>query len=295
MKFLRPRFFAQLSVVLACGAGLISRASTDQIKMLDIGGRSLQLLTRGDASPTVVIEAGMGEPGIESGSWRKVIDEISKTNRVVIYDRAGLGKSDPAPKLPRTSSDVAEDLYALLDKAGLPGPFLLVGHSYGGLHVRMFASRFPKKVLGLVLVDSTHPDQDERWLAALPPPAAGEPASVRGARKFLTERMNSSSNPESMDSAASAAQVRSARGLEGKPLVILCHSANNRVDPNLPEEVSAKIERVSRQLQEDLTRISSNHLLLQSAHGGHYLQVEDTDLVIEGIRRALSAVKDNTR
>lgn len=290
----RRRAIGTLSLLFACGAALLSRAATDHIERVDIGGRSLQLLTRGEGSPTVVIEAGMGEPGIESGSWRKVMDEISKTNRVLIYDRAGLGKSDPAPKLPRTSGDVASDLNALLEKTGLPGPFLLVGHSYGGLHMRMFASQFPAKVLGMVLVDSTHPDQDEKWLAALPPPTPGEPDSVHRARQFLTERINSSANPESIDSAASSTQVRAAHGLGDKPLVVLCHSADNRVDPSLPEEVSVKIEQVSRQLQEDLTLISSSHVLRQSAHGGHYLQVEDTDLVIQGIRQALTAVKTSS-
>ena len=156
----------------------------------------------------MIIEAGMGEPGVESGSWRTVVDEISKTNRVCLYDRAGLGKSDPAPKLPRTSQDVANDLNALLTNAGVPGPYLLVGHSYGGLHVRMFASQFPDKVIGMVLVDSAHPDQDERWLAALPAPAPNETESIQMARQFLVGRADPASNPEQIDPKASEAQVR---------------------------------------------------------------------------------------
>ena len=262
-----------------------------QAELIDIGGRKLQILTRGHGSPTVIIEAGMGEPGVESGSWRTVVDEISKTNRVCLYDRAGLGKSDPPPKLPRTSQDVANDLNALLTNAGVPGPYLLVGHSYGGLHVRMFASQFPGKVIGMVLVDSAHPDQDERWLAALPAPSANETESIRMARQFLVGRANPASNPEQIDPKASEAQVRGARQLGDKPVVILSHSSKFRLDPRLPEQVSLKLEELCQQMQVDLKHISSNSTLRQSASGGHYLQAEDPDLVIQGIRRALDAAK----
>ena len=82
----------------------------DVSRLVDIGGRNLHLAVRGSGSPTIVIEAGMGEPPIESGSWNAVVEELSKSNRVVLYDRAGLGRSDPAPKLPRTSAEVAADL-----------------------------------------------------------------------------------------------------------------------------------------------------------------------------------------
>ena len=287
-----------LPVLTSCGPAPTSSSrsiGTGRTELIDIGGRKLQLLTHGQGSPTVIIEAGMGEPGVESGSWRAVVDEISKTNRVCIYDRAGLGKSDPAPKLPRTSQDVANDLNALLTKAGVPGPYVLVGHSYGGLHIRMFASQYPDKVLGLVLVDSAHPDQDEKWLAALPSPVPNEPESIRNARQFLAGRTDPASNPEQIDSKASEAQVRAARDLGGKPVVILSHSSKFRLDPNLPEEVSLNLENVVQQLQADLKRISLNSTLRQSASGGHYLHTEDPDLVIQGIRQALDAVNKRTK
>jgi pimeloyl-ACP methyl ester carboxylesterase len=286
-----------LAVVFGIGAYPASSAASaeatagDRIEMIDIGGRKLQILSRGTGSPAVVIEAGMGEPAVESGSWRKVIDEISKTNRVIVYDRAGLGKSDPAPKLPRTSLDVANDLNALLIEAGVAGPYLLVGHSYGGMHLRMFASQYPGKVIGMVLVDSAHPDQDEKWLAALPAPGPNEPESIGKARKFLAGRTTPGSNPEQIDPKASAAQVRAAPGLGDKPVVILSHSSSFRLDPSLPEELSLKLEKVAEQLQADLKGISSNSTLRQSASGGHYLHVEDPELVIQGIRHALDTAK----
>lgn len=292
MKHRLLGFLCCLPMLTSCGPAAKSSpraVETDRVELIDIGGRKLELLTRGQGSPTVIIEAGMGVPGVEDAAWRAVIEEISKLNRVCIYDRAGLGKSEPPPKLPRTSLDVANDLNALLNEAGVPGPHLLVGHSYGGIHIRMFASQYPEKVLGMVLVDTAHPDQDEKWIAALPSPTPGEPESIRNARAFLSGRAKPSSNPEQIDTKASESQVRAAPDLGGKPVVILSHSSKYRLDPNLPEEISLKLEKICQQLQGDLKRISSNSTLRQSASGGHYLHSEDPELVIQGIRQALNA------
>lgn len=273
---MKPRLLGLLCclpLLASCGpkpAANSGPAATGSAERIDIGGRKLQMFTQGHGSPTVVIEAGGGDPPVESGSWRAVIDALSKSNRVCTYDRAGLGKSDPAPMLPRTSQEVAHDLDALLTKAGVPGPYLLVGHSYGGLHVRMYAGQFPDKVLGMVLVDSSHPDQDEKWLAALPPPTPDEPQSLRRGRAFLAGRIDTPTKLEQIDPKATAAQVRAARGLGDKPLVILSHSSKFRLDPGLPEEVSLKLEEVCRQLQADLKRISSNSTQRQSANGGTF-------------------------
>lgn len=264
----------------------------DKGEMVDIGGRKLRLLTRGQGEPTVVIEVGMGEAGASGSEWRKVVDEISKTNRVCSYDRAGLGKSDPAKKLPRTSLDVASDLNALLTKANVPGPYLLVAHSYGGLHARMFADQYPDRVLGLVLVDTTHPDMNDQFIAALGPPKAGEPESVAKGREFLTKRVSDPNlNPEKIDPKACDAQIRALKGVGAKPVVILTHCAKFRVDGRLPEEVSLKLEETFQSLQVDLKKISTNSSLKQSANGGHGLHADDPELVIQGIRQALEAVK----
>ncbi len=229
----------------------------------------------------------MGEPPIESGSWTRVVDELSKSNRVVLYDRAGLGQSDPAPKLPRTSADIAADLDALLAKAAIHGPYLLVGHSYGGLHLRMFASRFPDKVAGMVLVDASHPDQERRWLAAFGPPRSDETETVRTIRIHLASRTTPDSNPEKIDPKATAEQIKGARDLGDKPLVILTHSAGFKIDPSLPDDYLARIEAVWTEIQHEYRRLSTRSSLLQSRNGGHNLPGEDPDLVISGVRRAL--------
>lgn len=237
----------------------------------------------------------MGEPPIESGSWKAVIEEISKTHRICIYDRAGLGKSDPTSKLPRTSLDIAEDLNTLLIRAGLSGPYLMVGHSYGGMHIRMFASKFPEKVAGMVLVDASHPDQDEKWLESLGPVVANEPASVQKARRFLAQRTTPSSNPENIDPRTSSAQVRASGGLGDKPLVILTHSPKWRMDPKLPVDVGLKLEQVSQQLQADLKQLSTKSSLHQAEHAGHNVHVEEPALVVRGIRQALEAVEKQVK
>jgi pimeloyl-ACP methyl ester carboxylesterase len=261
--------------------------AVESARSVDIGGRTLRLVVRGSGSPTVVIEAGMGEPPIESGSWTRVVDELSKSNRVVLYDRAGLGQSDPAPKLPRTSADIAADLDALLAKAAIHGPYLLVGHSYGGLHLRMFASRFPDKVAGMVLVDASHPDQERRWLAAFGPPRSDETETVRTIRIHLASRTTPDSNPEKIDPKATAEQIKGARDLGDKPLVILTHSAGFKIDPSLPDDYLARIEAVWTEIQHEYRRLSTRSSLLQSRNGGHNLPGEDPDLVISGVRRAL--------
>ena len=296
-----PGFAAVAALTLALGiksdtaeAAEPDATTGDRVELIDIGGRKLQLLTRGEGSPTVVVEAGLGEPPIESGSWRAVLDAISRSNRICIYDRAGLGKSDPPPKLPRTSRDVAGDLSALLVKADVPGPYLLVGHSWAGNHIRVFAGQYPEKVLGVVLVDSSHPDQDEKWTAVLPAPSPDEPESVRKMRQFFSTRADPVTNPEQIDFRASEAQVRAAGSLGDKPLVILSHSSKFRYDPSLPEAISLQFEEVAQELQDDLKRLSSNSTLKQSQNGGHYLHAEDLELAIQGIRQALEAVKQQT-
>lgn len=282
-----------LAVALVTSAFPLIAADTTQL--VDIGGRKLQLAVRGTGLPTIVIEAGMGEPPIDSGSWTKVVDELSKSNRVVLYNRAGLGGSDPAAKLPRTSFDVANDLNALLTKAAIPGPYLLVGHSYGGLHIRIFASQFPGKVAGMVLVDASHPDQDQRWVASFGPPSPTEPESVKKARQFLNSRISSSANPESIDPRATSSQIKGARGLGDKPLVILTHSAAFKLDPSLPDDTLRRIEAVWTEIQNEFKRLSTRSTLLQSKHGGHNLPGEDPELVITGIRTALDQVKEKAK
>ncbi len=119
-------------------------------QLVDVGGYRLHIQCVGAGSPTVVLDAGLGGASLD---WSLVQPALGTTTRVCAYDRAGMGWSDPGPA-PRTPGQIARELHTLLTKAGIPGPYVLVGHSLGGKNVRMFALQYPAEVAGLVLVDA---------------------------------------------------------------------------------------------------------------------------------------------
>jgi pimeloyl-ACP methyl ester carboxylesterase len=128
-------------------------------QFVDLGGRQIHMLVQGQSNgkPTVLLEAGIA--GFSS-NWAWVQNELAQITQVVSYDRAGLGWSDPAPET-KDAQQSAQDLHAALQKAGIQGPYIIAGHSYGGLVVRAFTDLYPGEVAGMVLVDASHPDQ---WL-----------------------------------------------------------------------------------------------------------------------------------
>jgi pimeloyl-ACP methyl ester carboxylesterase len=112
-----------------------------QGELVDIGGFRLHLNCMGQGTPTVVMDAGGGAPAI---TWGLVPSEIAKFTRVCTYDRAGLGWSDPNPRISRTSQQSVDELHLLLTKAGIHPPYILVGHSLGGVNMRLYASQYPE-------------------------------------------------------------------------------------------------------------------------------------------------------
>src|SRR5215204_6943645 len=129
-------------------------------RLVDVGGFRLHVHALGSVSntPTVILEGGAG---LGSATWAWVQPRVAERTRVVAYDRAGVGWSDRGPE-PRDGRQIATELHAALEGAGIGGPYVLVGHSFGGVYVRVFADLYPDEVAGLVLVDPTHPDQIER-------------------------------------------------------------------------------------------------------------------------------------
>jgi pimeloyl-ACP methyl ester carboxylesterase len=141
----------------ALGAAADLRRYPPPGRMVDIGGRRLHILESGKGHPTVVCEAGL--PGSVL-SWSQVQRELSRVVRVVSYDRAGLGWSEGGRGAePRTAEHIVEELHTLLDRAEIEGPYILVGHSFGGLTTRLFAARYPDEVAALVLVDPVGPGE----------------------------------------------------------------------------------------------------------------------------------------
>lgn len=161
--FPRLRFMIPLLVVLLVIAGIIyeqigerrDRQALPQVGMsYDIGGRSLNLYCSGEGEPTVIFEGNTGEPGFR---WVRIQREIAKSTRACWYDRAGMGWSDQGP-FPNHSDSIAHDLHDLLTAAKIAPPYILVGYSMGGFHVRVFRSYYPQEVAGMVLIDPMNED-----------------------------------------------------------------------------------------------------------------------------------------
>ncbi len=165
----RPRALARTSILGLLAGGLASAAyqalseARDRRRfpppgeLVDIDGRRLHLWRAGEGSPAVVIATSLGEPG---HGWADIQRRLAQHTTVVLYDRTGLGWSEEGPW--PTGKRIVEDLHALLHVTRIPPPYVLVGHSAGGLHVRLYAARHPEQVAGLVLVDSSHPHQGHR-------------------------------------------------------------------------------------------------------------------------------------
>jgi pimeloyl-ACP methyl ester carboxylesterase len=127
-------------------------------EMVDVGEHRLHLNCLGQGSPMVVLDGGWGYTSVEWSAW--VQPEVANHTRVCAYDRQGMGWSEPEPGAPDATQTTVE-LHALLQEADEEGPYVLVGHSLAGLYSRIYAERYPEDVAGMVLVDSTHPDQFE--------------------------------------------------------------------------------------------------------------------------------------
>jgi len=130
-------------------------------RLVDVGGFRLHLHCSGSGTPAVVMDAALAGSSI---SWSLIQPDVARLTRACSYDRAGFGWSDAGP-MPRTAGRVADELRVLLDRGGVTPPFVLVGHSFGGLVMRIFASRYRADVSGLVLVDPAHP---EDWVTPAP-------------------------------------------------------------------------------------------------------------------------------
>lgn len=156
-----------LSLAAALAAGMVyerigerrDRRRLPQIgRSVDLGGRILNIYCSGTGGPPVIFEAGGNGPGL---AWEPARSEVAKFALACWYDRAGEGWSDPGP-YPRTSVAIAKDLHELLKRAGVPPPYILAGASIGGLNSRIFGSRYPTEVAGMVLIDSAHEDESFR-------------------------------------------------------------------------------------------------------------------------------------
>jgi pimeloyl-ACP methyl ester carboxylesterase len=150
-------------------------------RLIDVGGHRLNIRCAGSGSPTVVLEPGLGESA--SAIARRIAPEVARATRVCVYDRAGHGRSDIAP-----NADAARDLHALLERAHVPAPYVMAGHSLGGAFVLSYAHRYPSQVGGVVLLDSMHPDQTHTAASDMGPLLAVVPTLARtGVARLLVD------------------------------------------------------------------------------------------------------------
>jgi pimeloyl-ACP methyl ester carboxylesterase len=158
--------FAALAITAIGGAYTTLTNATDRpaaqvagSRLIDVGGgRRLYIHTGGSGGPTVILEPGLGESAREMA--RRIAPDLARTTTVVVYDRAGHGRSDAEPS---AGADAARDLHVLLQRAHVPGPYVLAGHSLGGMFALSYAHRYPADVGGIVLLDSMHPRQDNAF------------------------------------------------------------------------------------------------------------------------------------
>jgi pimeloyl-ACP methyl ester carboxylesterase len=146
--------FAVGGAIATVSAATGSGASAGTGRMIDVGGHRLYLECAGTGSPVVVLQSGLGE---SSSYWSRIAPDVAASTTVCTYDRAGHGRSDEVDG-PQDGVALATDLHALLERAGVPEPYVLVGHSSGGAYVRVFAARYPDQIAGMVLLDAQPAD-----------------------------------------------------------------------------------------------------------------------------------------
>ena len=150
-------------------------------RLLDVGGHRLNIRCVGSGTPTVVLEPGLGESASAIARW--IAPQVARTTRVCVYDRAGHGRSDVAP-----DADAARDLHVLLERAHVPGPYVLAGHSLGGMFVLSYAHRYRAQVGGVVLLDSMHPRESHTAAGDMGPVLAVVPTLARtGLARLLVD------------------------------------------------------------------------------------------------------------
>lgn len=328
--------FGLCCIVAAVGSVYQVLATTKDLKahpapgrMVEANGLKYHLNCMGTGSPTIVLEAGLGESSL---SWYPIQAKLAQTTRVCSYDRAGLGWSDPAGDA-MSPEQVAGNLHTLLRNAGIGSPYLLVGHSRGGLFCRSFYHKFPNEVSGIVLVDSVHDNGASReyphakwdYFKQRVQIAIAVPLSRIGLLRIMgwaNADRRPSPLPADIVAAKSAVQNRSdtARAVVNElmvmrrslapstpppaslgnlPLVVL--TSGKRIDLDLVKqkakaektsvEDAVAIARIEQNLQQELAALSSNSKQVIAEKSGHFIMYDQPDLLVSSVLGLLKSIR----
>jgi len=246
-------------------------ADRSPMQLIRMDQRELAFACSGQGSPTVVLETGLGA---ESAEWETVERGVASFACVFRYDRAGRGMSAPAPT-PRDAHMIVDELHGLLRLAGLPGPYVLVGQSLGGLLMRVFAQRYRADVAGLVLVDSMHENQFDVFGPTFPPPTPSDPPALEGMRQFWTGGWKRpESTVERIDFVEAINQGREVVSLGDLPLHVITAGTFLHM-PFVPPARREVLQGLWEGLQERFLRLSSRSTQTFVRTSGHLVQRDD--------------------
>jgi pimeloyl-ACP methyl ester carboxylesterase len=278
-------------------------------KRIEVDGRKMHIDCVGDGTPTVILDSGLGDSYL---SWRKVQPEIAKFTRVCSYDRAGLGYSETSFG-DRTSKAIAEQLHDLLQSAAIAPPYVLVGHSMGGYNVRLYASLYPTGVAGMVLVDASHPDQENRMPAEIKNMQGSwerEALFLEFSMPFGIPRLMGLCEDDPALRAAecnwhsaheglaemksfreSAAQAAGTGSLGSMPLAVLSHDPE-KPSSELPPDLAKPMNAAWEKMQEELAHLSSRGTQVIAKNSSHYIQLDRPDVVIDAVHNVVQQVRE---
>ena len=260
-------------------------------RLVGIGERrSLYLACVGSGSPTVVLESGLGA---NTFSWSDVQPQLGRTARTCAYDRAGIGNSAGRPRV-RDARDDIDDLQRLLTGAHLDPPYVLVGQSYGGLLVRLFAQAHPEETAGIVLVDAKGRDQMRRELAIWPKSQA--PALRRSWARPVRD---------GVDLAAGDALASRVTSLGDAPLAVVTAGTHKADSTGMPPPLARALYRLWVTMQDELAALSSDQVHVVALASDHWVQIRrfyrgnqridgQPDVVIRAVEAVVRAARGHT-
>jgi len=259
----------------------------------DVGGYQLHINCTGSGSPTVLVDVGLGD---DSTDWLPIQHAISQNSRICVFDRAGYGWSDFGPA-PRTSNRIAQELEILLEAANIAAPYILVGHSFGGYNIRIFAANNPEMVAGMVLVDASHEDQYNLFKIKLPNnfnrrgtimilPKSTDSLAHANKSPVLRERAFHAARAEISALDESSIQLQKNSALPVVPLIVI-----SRGKPEWYGDIGQQQrEKTWIDLQQDLSRLSPISTHMFANRSGHAIPHEQPEIIIEAIKQVLSQV-----